>query len=188
MAAAKIKAKPQLEPGQYSPSEAPPAPSGSRFALPKTSSGISVSGGVAGAVAVEFGRLLEERRKEAVAASVPIVTVRLKAVKRTMDGGFGLVDRGILAATPVYSNNRPSLRWRKMDGDGGKLLDSFLLGEKEGAFGLAPDVEIWDGLLSFAEQLRPDGGTLRRLNDLVAIGVAMRAGLEITRDDLPHIG
>ena len=179
--ATKASPKPQ---GTYEPTEAPPAPNGSRFALPKTSAGFSVPGGVAGVVAVEYGNLLEQRRLEAQAHRPAFVNVALKAVKRTADG-FELVERGVLSAVPSWENTRPSLRWRRMEGDGGRFLDSFLLGED--AWEKGPDVEVFDALLSFCEQTKPDGRTLRRLNDLAAVAVAMRAGVSVSLDALPHI-
>ena len=138
--------------GQYELTEAPPAPSGSRFALPKTAAGFSVPGGVAGVVAVEYGHLSKQRRQDAIAHRPSLVSVKLKAVKRTADGGFELVERGEVSALPTYENSRPSLRWRKMEGDGGAFLDSFFLGED--AWKSAPDTECFDAMLALAQTYR----------------------------------
>jgi hypothetical protein len=163
----------------------PAAPSGSRFALTKTLAGWSVPGGVAGAILHAYGSLLDARRKDAAAFDPPSVEFKLKYVVKR-GNGWEVVDRGSsIVAQSNYLSQRPSRVWKGIK-DGSALLDSFFLGETKGAWGLAPDAEVWNALLDFCQRYEPDGRTRRKLCDFVAIALALRAGIEIAEADLPH--
>jgi hypothetical protein len=164
--------------------QVPAAPSGSRFALTKTLAGWSVPGGVAGAIVHAYGSLLDKRRKDAQAFVPPSVSVTLRYVFKR-GNGWELADRGLLVAQPSYLSQRPSRVWKGIK-DSGKLLDSFFLGETDGAWGKAPDAEVWTALLDFCQRYEPDGRTCRKLCDFVAIALALRAGVEVGEADLPH--
>jgi hypothetical protein len=164
--------------------QVPAAASGSRFALTRTLAGWSVPGGVAGAILHAFGGLLDARKRDAAAFEAPSVSITLKhPVKR--GNVWELADRGVIVAQPKFENRRPSRVWKGIK-DSGKLFDSFFLGETDGAWGKAPDAEVWNALLDFCQRYEPDGRTRRKLSDFVAIALALRAGVEVAEADLPH--
>jgi hypothetical protein len=166
----------------YEPTEAPAAPDdGSRFALSKTSAGWSSPEGVAGVVAHEYQNLLGALKAAAQDHVPALVEVKLKSVRLTKDG-YELVERGVLTGVPEYVNRRPVQRWRKLSD--GAFLDSFFLGQD--AWAKAPDMEAFEALLATAERYEFRGRALRLLNDAVAVGCALRAGLSVGFDQLPY--
>jgi hypothetical protein len=164
--------------------QVPPASSSSRFALTTTLAGWSVPGGVAGAIVHAYGSLLDARKREAAEFIPPSVSITLRyPVKR--GGDWELADRGVIVAQPTCENRRPSRVWKGLK-DGSVLLDGLFLGDAAGAWGKAPDAEVWNALLDFVSRYQPDGRTRRKLSDFVAIALALRAGIEIVEADLPH--
>ena len=159
-----------------------PEQAGSKFAADKTEAGYSVPGGEAGVIGVAYGNLLSERQREAEAFRPELVEVKLKYVALAATG-YELRDRKSLSGVPCYLNRRPTRIWNGGLG-GAALLDSFFEGGD--AWDKLPDARVFDSLLETCQLHRPRARVLRRLNDLVAVACALRAGLRVGFDQLPH--
>lgn len=165
----------------YDPYKVPAVTGGSRFMLGHTPAGWPTRS-EAEALAHTAGTLISDRLKDAEKFQ-PVIEVALKCVV-IEDGEVVLADRGTVRGRQTLQNVRPGKRisWPRSKSE---LFDSFLKGGR--AFEAAPDDMVLEAFRQVVEDAGiTDVGVLRRLNDVVAIGLAGRAGLELRYDSLPH--
>jgi hypothetical protein len=152
--------------------------------LPRTSAGWPVREPTE-ALANTANILVSELREKAPEALPRKVKVDLLFPARVgEDGTFTLVSRGSVEAIPQRENQRPT-RFSKLKLEAGACLDSFILGEKDGAWGKATDRAIFEVLLAYCEQTQPSPAATRALADEICLAVLLRAGIVVTKVDLP---
>jgi hypothetical protein len=156
---------------------------GSRFFLPVSAKGWTVTGGPAGVLAGNAHELVNQRRRQQPRLEVSRVTVPLKYVRKVR-GEYVLEDRGEVSGTPVWESTRPGKVWNKLEGVA--AWDSFVAGED--AWASAPDFEVWASVRAVCEAHQLSGRALRDVLDLTAIAVCVRAGVAVGAYDLPHPG
>lgn len=158
----------------------PAAPGdGSRYAVATSPAGHAIQPDKN--IGLAYNKLLGERRAQAGGRQPETIRVALRQASR-VGGEYVLEDRGEVAGVPSVESARPGKRWRKLEG--GALLDSFFLGTE--AFENAPDLEVWEALRVVCEADGIGSGALRQVNDYTAILVALRAGLTVSEESLPH--
>jgi hypothetical protein len=155
----------------------------SRFALGRLAEGWD-SPSPAAAVAQAYERLLIQRQEEAAPIVPEKKTVALKYVRRDAGSGDWVIrNRGSVEAVPTFAGTPPS-RFSRLRSTGGALLDELLLGGD--AWDKARDDAVWDALRELCEAEFPDGLTLRRLNEAVALALLLRHGIDLRPDQLPQ--
>jgi hypothetical protein len=151
----------------------------SRYLVAQTSEGWSVSRR-ADACGNAWSKLLLDRQSEAVDQRPAFKEIELKYVGfSAATGEYVIVPRGTVRAVPTKEPTA-SGRFRKLKASGGALLDEAFLGED-----VRPDA-LWNALLEMAEQERPEGRTLRTLNEAVALLVLLQAGICLDARALPQ--
>jgi hypothetical protein len=103
------------------------------------------------------------------------------------EGEWVLADRGEVSGLMTHERQRPGKLGQvaELVTRPGALLDSFALGEL--AWERAVDREVWEALRGTCEFHNVAGGDpWRKLNDGVARLIALRAGLSIPVEALPH--
>jgi hypothetical protein len=166
----------------YTLTEVPQAPGdGSRFYLAQTPAGWSTDPGEA--VGAAFQEFVSARRQAMNPLHPTPITVALKlAVK--VGGEWVLEERGTVTAVPSLASERPGkLGQTKLKG--GALLDAFGLGKPE-AWEKATDAEVFETLRVVCEAHDLEGRAWT-LQDSVCRLVALRAGIVISEEALPHV-
>jgi hypothetical protein len=157
----------------YKLTDVPPAPAGSRFALPRTAAGWPAE--PADALALAYNQLAQARTTEA--PELPPATKTVDVFRVAIEQGtYVLVSDGQVTGRPTREPVRPGKFARKKL-SGGALLDSLFLGEE--AYVSYRDNDVWEALLELCEEQRPRGESLRRLNIEVRRLVLLRAGIEM---------
>jgi hypothetical protein len=152
-----------------------------RFAIPSTPGGWSTTPGAN--VALCYSHLLEE-----LIASAPRLTpkhrsVRLLRCRLAADGGYELVERGVVAAVPEFEPRVPT-RFAKTSSKGGALLDELMKGEGDG-WSKATDEQVFTALRELCEQTHANGEEARQMSDFVACAVLLRHGIRKHVTGLP---
>jgi hypothetical protein len=150
----------------------------SRFALGTTSEGWAVSRKI-DAVANAYTKLVADRKAEAPPLQPEFKEIELKYVGLSTTGEYVTVPRGTVRAIPTKEPTA-SGRFKKLKATGGALIDEAMLGAD-----VRPDA-LWNALLELATAERPEGRTLRDLNDAVAELVLIQSGLDVDKRSLPQ--
>jgi hypothetical protein len=168
--------------GSYKLESVPAAESGSRYAKRTNFEGHSVQ--PAEAVAQAWAELARARMAQAPELAPEPKTVPLLFITRNQASEVVRQTRGKVSRTPELEVSR-SGRFNKSPAEvGGQLLDRLFLEPNLDV----RDEAIWDALEAAIEELNVKGGTLRALNDAVAVLICARAGLRVNARDLPSPG
>jgi len=172
----------------YNLLDVPDSPdAGSRFALGKSRGGHNI--GTPGEVAVQnYGALVAGVLEPGgTPYAIPAVTLSLRGWVVDAAGVYHEVPRGSISGDQVLTSRRPG-KLGKCKLVGPKLLDSFFLGDPEGAFGTATDAEVWKAGLAFCEAHESTGRALRELSDYISVALALRLGFRADVASLPNLG
>jgi hypothetical protein len=150
----------------------------SRFLLGQTSEGWSTPRKI-DACASAYTKLVADRKVEAAPLQPEFKEIELKYVGLTTTGEYVIVPRGKVRAIPTKEPTA-SGKFKRLKSTGGALLDEAFLGAD-----VRPDT-LWNALLELATAERPEGRTLRDLNDAVAELVLIQAGLDVDKRSLPQ--
>lgn len=150
----------------------------SRFAVGRLPEGWPAES-TAQAVNQSLERILERRKEEAPPITPERQTISLKYVQQ-IDGEYVLLHRGEITGTPTFANTRPT-KFKRLRVGGGALIDELFLTDDSAI----RDDQAWQALRLLAERENVTGFELRRLNDLTAELLALRAGLTVRSDELP---
>src|SRR5262249_33582195 len=112
---------------------------------------------------------------------------RLRFASRTQAGEYVIVPRGEVTAAPIFEAAVPTKFAKGVkELTAGELLDSLFLGTE--GWTSARDDAVWAALLAWIEETEATAPVIRRVNDLVAVALCLRNGLDITPMNLPNPG
>lgn len=98
---------------------------------------------------------------------------------------YKLLPRGTLRIVPMFKNLRPG-SMGKCKLKAGAALDALAMREAEGM--KLTDYEAFKALLDYVSEKQPTLSEVQALNDALALALAQRAGITVTRLELPGYG